>query len=185
MHVQACSRLSPSSHVCLSIGSEWRHPQRRQWSPPPLRCVLTRSAARSDTRWRQLSWPRAPDSFLYIFMRLCSRQSCASVLAHPCYLWNIVILMKYMGRQEGAPHLDHTLPHRDASVGAAADMRTCHPAAHEWRAQTRSQCWRECVCFQRRYFLCCARPVAPLARPRWHSCARWSHRDKRKIIIRN
>lgn len=40
-----------------------------------------------------------------------------------------------MGRQEGLPHLDHRLPRRHASVGAAADMRTRHPAAHEWRAQ--------------------------------------------------
>lgn len=42
------------------------------------------------------------------------------------------------------------------------------------------RCWRECVCFQWRYFLCCARPVASLARLRWHSNARWSHRDTRK-----
>lgn len=41
----------------------------------------------------------------------------------------VAFLNDSMGRQEGLPHLDQPLPHRDASGGAAADMRTRHPAA--------------------------------------------------------
>lgn len=72
-----------------------------------------------------------------------------------------------MGRKEGVPHLDHRLQRRHASVDAAADMRTRHPAAHEWRAQPGSACVDVSVfVFSDGTFF-----VALGLSPRWHRCA--------------
>lgn len=83
MHVRTCSRLSPWSRVTRHWFRMTSPAEKTIESTPPFRCVLTRSAARSDTRWRRLSWPRALDSFSRCVYAFAPQTDTAARLLEP------------------------------------------------------------------------------------------------------